>query len=152
LNPQAAQTYLRTKVLTATPEQLQMMLFDGALRFCEQAKLGLSQKNYESSFKSLSNALAIVNQLIGGLKPEVLPDLCEKLKGLYVFAYKKLVDANLNHNMESIEEAVQVLKYQRETWGMVLEKIAKERAATAARKLDIPNPDPRMERSISFSG
>ena len=32
-NPQAAQQYLRTKVLTATPEQLQLMLYDGALRF-----------------------------------------------------------------------------------------------------------------------
>ena len=32
-NPQAAQQYLRTKVLTATPEQLQLMLYDGAIRF-----------------------------------------------------------------------------------------------------------------------
>ena len=38
MNPKAAQQYFRTKVLTATPEQLQLMLFDGALRFGEQAK------------------------------------------------------------------------------------------------------------------
>ncbi|MDB5290844.1 MAG: Flagellar protein FliS, partial [Phycisphaerales bacterium] len=36
MNPQAAQNYLRTRVLTATPEQLQMMLYDGAIRFAEQ--------------------------------------------------------------------------------------------------------------------
>ena len=41
MTPQAANQYLRTKVLTATPEQLQMMLFDGALVFCEQARLAL---------------------------------------------------------------------------------------------------------------
>jgi flagellar secretion chaperone FliS len=152
LNPQAAQNYLKTKVMTATPEQLQMMLFDGALRFCEQAKIALTQKNYEQSFKALSSALAIVNQLVGGLKPEVLPELCEKLRALYVFAYKKLVDANLNHKMESIDEAIAVLKYQRETWAMVLDKIGKEKAANAARTLDIPDPNPQMERSISFSG
>ena len=38
-NPQAAAQYLRTKVMTSTPEQLQMMLYDGALRFGEQAKI-----------------------------------------------------------------------------------------------------------------
>ena len=41
MTPQPANQYLRTKVLTATPEQLQMMLFDGALRLAEQARLAL---------------------------------------------------------------------------------------------------------------
>jgi len=38
-NPQAAQNYLKTKVFTATPEQLQLMLYDGAIRFGEQARV-----------------------------------------------------------------------------------------------------------------
>ena len=50
VNPQAANNYLRTKVLTATPEQLQMLLFDGAIRFGEQARTALEQKNYEQSY------------------------------------------------------------------------------------------------------
>ena len=45
MNQQAAQNYLRTKVLTATPEQLQLMLFDGAIRFAEQAKPALAARN-----------------------------------------------------------------------------------------------------------
>ena len=40
MNQQAAQNYLKTKVFTATPEQLQLMLYDGAIRFGEQAKVG----------------------------------------------------------------------------------------------------------------
>src|SRR5438045_3268978 len=52
MNPQGAQNYLRTQVLTATPEQLQMMLYDGAIRFAEQARPALAAKNWEASYNS----------------------------------------------------------------------------------------------------
>ncbi len=106
MNPQAAQKYLKTKVMTATAEQLQMMLFDGAVRSCEQARIALEKKDYERSFQSLSKAQAIVNQLICALKSDIAPDLCKKLKGLYTFAYRRLVDANLHHRIESLDEAL----------------------------------------------
>jgi flagellar protein FliS len=152
MNPQAAQKYLKTKVMTATPEQLQMMLFDGAVSSCEQARVALEKKDYERSFQSLSKAQAIVNQLICGLKTEVSPDLCKKLKGLYIFAYRRLVDANLHHRIESLDEALNVLKYQRQTWAMLMEQLGKHRAAAAASTIDIPAPDARMEASISMQG
>ena len=41
MNPNAAQNYLRMRVMTATPEQLQMMLYDGAIRFAEQGRAAL---------------------------------------------------------------------------------------------------------------
>jgi flagellar protein FliS len=152
MNPQAAQKYLRTKVLTATAEQLQMMLFDGAVRNCEQARVALENKNYQLSHQTLTNAQAIVNQLISTLKPGVNDDLCKNLRALYVFAYKKLVDANLNHKVESLDEALKVLKYQRQTWIMLLEQLGKQKAATAAAQIDIPAPDAKMEASISMQG
>ncbi|MGA2441580.1 MAG: flagellar export chaperone FliS [Tepidisphaeraceae bacterium] len=152
MNPQAAQKYLRTKVLTATAEQLQMMLFDGAIRFCEQARIALEKRNFEQSYQALTKAQAIVNQLICALKPEVLPELCARLKGLYTFAYRRLVDANLNHHIESLDEALNVLKFQRQTWAMLMESLGKQKAAAAAAKLDIPAPDGRMEASISMQG
>jgi flagellar protein FliS len=152
MNPQAAQKYFRTKVLTATAEQLQMMLFDGAVRFCEQARVALEKKNWEQSHKALSDAQAIVTQLIAALNPSVNPDLCSKLKSLYVYAYKMLVDANFTHKIESLDEALKVLKYQRETWMMLMEQLAKQKAAAAAATIDMPGPDSRMEASISMQG
>lgn len=152
MNPQAAQKYLRTKVLTATAEQLQMMLFDGAVRNCEQARAALQSKNYQVSHQALCGAQAIINQLIATLKPGVNEDLCKNLRSLYVYAYKQLVDANLNHKIESLDEALKVLKYQRQTWMMLLEQLAKQKAAAAATQLDIPAPDAKMEASISLQG
>lgn len=151
-NPNAANNYLRTKVLTATPEQLQMMLFDGAIRYGEQARAALEQKNYEQSYKLLVRAQNIVNQLRCALKPEVSPELCSKLASLYAFAYRRLVDANLKHNIKSLDEALDVLKYQRQTWAMLMEKLGKQKAAAAAKTIDVPAPDARMEATISMQG
>jgi flagellar protein FliS len=152
MNPQAAQNYLRTKVLTATPEQLQLMLFDGAIRFGEQARIALENKNFEQSFKLIGNAQRIVNELLLGLKRDVFPELCDKLSALYKYAYRKLTEATIQHRMESLEEALTVLKFQRETWAMLLDELAKQKAGLAAQTMDIPTPDPRMEARISMQG
>jgi flagellar protein FliS len=152
MDPKGAEKYLRTKVLTATAEQLQMMLFDASIRNCEFAKIALEKKDYEKSYQSLTKAQAIVNQLICALKPDAAPDLCKKLKSLYLFAYKRLVDANLNHNINSLDEALNVLKYQRETWAMLMEQLGKAKAANVAAKMEFPSPNARMEASISMQG
>src|SRR5208282_5838027 len=102
MNPQVAQNYLRTKVLTATPEQLQLFLFDGAIRFAEQAREPLLQKKFEQSHKLITSAQKIVNQLIVGLKHELAPDLCAKLAGVYTYAYRRLVQANISHQLEPL--------------------------------------------------
>lgn len=151
MNQQAAQNYLRTKVLTATPEQLQLMLFDGALRFGEQARLALEQKNFEQSYSMISRVQKIITEMSGSLKHDVFPDLCTKLSALYNYVYRKLVEANIDHKLESLDEALSLLKYQRETWAMLLDQLGKTKAAAAATKLDMPAPSARMEASIRLS-
>ena len=152
MNPNLAQNYLRTRVLTATPEQLQMMLFDGALRFGELARLALERKNYEESYNNISRVQKILTELSCSLKPSVAPDLCKKLAALYAYAYRKLIEANVEHKMESLVEAMDILKYQRETWGMLLDQLGKTKAAAAATKIDMPAPDARMESSLRMTG
>jgi flagellar protein FliS len=149
-NPQAAQQYLKTRVMTATPEQLQIMLYDGAIRFCEQTRLGLENKNYEQIYINITKAQNIITELIGALKPKVYPELCEKLGAVYRYVYKRLVEAGTQHNVEALEEATKLLRYQRDTWVMVLDQVSKEKAGKALSAANIPGPDPRMEASISM--
>ena len=149
MNP--AQSYLRTRVLTATPEQLQMMLFDGAVRFAEQGRLALIAKNWEQSYNNISRCQKIISELIASLRPDVSPELCGKLSGLYNFAYRKLIEANIEHKVEALDEAVSVLKYQRETWGLLLQQLGKDKAAKAANGINMPAPHDRMEQSIRMS-
>src|SRR4051812_45042062 len=146
MNPQVAQqNYLRTRVLTATPEQLQLMLFDGAVRFAEQARLGLQQKNWEQSYNNISRCQKIIAELTGSLRHEMDPDLCGKLASLYTFAYKRLIVANVEHEIEALDEALEVLKFQRETWAMLMDKLGKDKAGKAAQSINAPAPDSRME-------
>ena len=63
----AQQNYLRTKVLTATPEQLQLMLYDGAIRFAEQAKVALLNKNYEESYRLISREVGLSKNTVADI-------------------------------------------------------------------------------------
>jgi len=152
MNPQAAQTYLRTRVMTATPEQLQMMLYDGALRFAEQGRVALEKKDYEGTYNSVSRCQKIITEMTCSLKHQVAPELCQRLAALYNYIYRKLIEASTNHKIEAIDEAISLLKFQRETWAMLLDKLAREKAATHASKLEMPEPNERMEAMISMQG
>ena len=52
--PNNTSEYLKTKILTAQPEELQLMLYDGAIRFCEQARESLGNKELENSYNLLT--------------------------------------------------------------------------------------------------
>jgi flagellar protein FliS len=150
-NPQAAQNYLKTKVFTATPEQLQLMLYDGAIRFGEQARAALDARNYEQSYNMIARVQRIITEMHSSLRPDVSPDLCKKMSALYNYIYRRLVEANVEHKTASLDEALQLLRYQRETWTMLLDQLGKSKAAAVAKTLDMPAPDARMEQSIRVS-
>lgn len=145
----AAANYLRAKVLTATPEQLQLMLYDGAIRYSEQGKAAIQKKDWEATYRTLSRAQKIIAELTSTMKHNIAPDLCGKLASLYTYAFRKLTEANLKHNVEAIDEALAVLRHQRETWVLLMDQLGKAKATVVARKLDIPGPNARMESSIN---
>jgi flagellar secretion chaperone FliS len=152
MNPQAAQSYFRSKVLTATPEQLQLMLFDGGIRFSEQGKAALEKKDFETAHRCLTRAQEIVNELNATLRHELYPELCAKLASLYNYAHRNLVQANVKHDPAMVDEALKVIRYQRETWAMLLENLTKQKAAEAAKQHDHSPPERRMEETISMQG
>lgn len=139
-------------MLTATPEQLQMMLFDGALRFGEQGRNALMAKKFDESFEALNRMQKIVLELQVSLKHDVNPQLCQNLSAIYTYVYKRLIEANVDHKLDAIDEALKLMRFQRETWAMLLDKLAKDKAAKAATRIDMPAPNERMEASISMQG
>ena len=146
-NANAGSDYLRAKVMTATPEQLQLMMFDGAIRFAEQAKLALDAQQFDRSHDRLSKSQAIVSELINGLKPDVLPEVTEKLMALYSFAYRRLIDANLNREVGPVDDALRVLKYQRETWVLLMQQTAEAKREAGETALPSPSePAAKVER------
>lgn len=114
--------YLKSAVMTATPEKLQLMLYDGAIRFARQAREALAVRNYEVSCEKLLRTQQIVTAMQDGLRPEVNATLCKQMSDLYGFIYARLVDANTRHDVAAVDEALQILEHQRETWRLLMEK------------------------------
>ncbi|MHC5008215.1 MAG: flagellar export chaperone FliS [Planctomycetota bacterium] len=139
-NPAEANTkaYLRTKVMTAGPAELRMMLFDGALRFAEKGRAGLAGRDFEAAYEGISRCQQILLELINGLQPEQDPALCERLSGLYTFMYTRLIDASQERSAEIVEEVIKLLEYEQQTWSMLLEKLAEEKSEGRPQPSDGP--------------
>jgi len=114
--------YLKSAVMTATPEKLQLMLYDGAIRFGRQARDALTARNFETSCEKLLRAQQIVTAMEDGLRHEVNAQLCRQMAELYQFVYGRLVAANIQHDVTALDEALQILEHQRETWRLLIEK------------------------------
>jgi len=112
--------YLRTKILTASPQELRLMLYEGALRFCHQAKESLQRKDFEASYNSLTRAQRIVLELSTSLNHQVAPELCSRLSALYTYIYRRLVDANVQREHGPVDEAIELLRYEKETWELLM--------------------------------
>lgn len=123
----ASKEYLRNAVMTATPEQLQLMLYDGAIRFALQAADAMRQGRLDESCEKLIRAQNIVVELRNGLRREVNPALCDQMAALYDFVYSRLVDANLKRSQTDLDQALRILRHQRETWQMLIDKVRTER-------------------------
>lgn len=124
-----ANAYLRTKVMTASPEELRLMLLDGAIKFARQGREGLVKKDFEQVFNGLSQCRNIITELIVTIRPEPDPDLADKIRSLYAFIYSQLIEASISKSMTHCDEAIRLLEYERETWVLLMKKVADERAS-----------------------
>ncbi len=115
--------------MTARPEQLQLMLYDGAIRFASQAREAIEKREIENSFNLLTRAQNIVREMENGLRHEVAPEICGQMASLYRFVFSRLVDANVNKDVQAVEDALKVLRHQRETWAILADKIQKAQNA-----------------------
>jgi flagellar protein FliS len=118
----APNAYLRTKVMTSSPIELRLMLFDGAIKHLEQACQGLEAKDFEASYNGFSRCQQIVLELQNTLRPEEAPELCSRLSGLYTFMYLQLVKACSERDASVAVAVLDLLRYERETWVMLIER------------------------------
>lgn len=154
-NTQVSQAYLKTKVMTASPAELRLMLIDGAIRFTEQARRGYEERNFESAFDGTTKAQNILMEMMNSLRPDQSPELCARLSALYTFMYKSLVEASSTRDTRLVDEVITLLRFERETWQMCLEALARENKS-AATMTAIPGEKPPSgepsRTSISIRG
>lgn len=121
--------YLRTKVLTAPPEHLRLMLIEGAIKFTRQGVEALHAKDWEGVYTGYMQARNIILELMNSVRPDVDPELCSRVTALYTFMYTQLVDSGFEKDAAKGEKVVELLEFERETWRLLLDKLAEERAS-----------------------
>lgn len=144
-----ANAYLRTRVMTASREELRLLLLEGAIKFARQAREGLIGKNFEQVFNGTDNARNIVMELITTIRSEPNPELADQVRALYTYMYVRLTEASFEKNLEKFDEVLKLLDYERETWIMLMDKLAAERGDAPAEPVEeVPAPVRRGPLSI----
>jgi flagellar protein FliS len=111
--------YLETAVETASPARLIVMLYDGAIRFINEAAYAMQQRDYETQNAKLQRAQKILAELISSLDFDKGGEIAENLFRLYTYMYNQLVEANINDDRERLEHVVHLLSELRKAWDTI---------------------------------
>lgn len=112
--PNPYQSYRNQQINTASQDKLILMLFDGAIRFCHQAKDALEQKKFEEANTFLTKAQNIVQEFMVTL--DMQQEIAHNLYALYDYFYRRLIDANIKKDPAIVTEVVSFLADLRETF------------------------------------
>src|SRR5437868_4623211 len=119
-------SYREVATLTATPGQLVLMLYDGAIRFLEQARLGFSYDDPLEFNQTINNnvikAQAIVNELNLYLDMKQGGDCASNFRRLYDYLDRRLQESNLRKDEAGILEVIRRLTVLRDAWAEMLQK------------------------------
>lgn len=107
--------YRQTQVETAGPLELIVMMYDGAIRFCNQAKAAIEEKNYNQANKLLQRAQDIIDELNISLNMEA-GEIADHLRSIYDFVNAKLVEANIKKDSTLITQMTELLISLRGSW------------------------------------
>lgn len=122
----AQETYLATHVTTATPQKLQLLLVEGAIRSIERTRQAWRVDQNETACEAVLRAQEIVGHILGGLKPDVDRALVSRVAAVYGFVYRCLIEANHLHDESKLDDALRVLEIERETWRQLCQQTASQ--------------------------
>lgn len=125
MNPYTNQ-YRDNTVLGATPEQLMLMLYDGAIRFISLAIQAIENKQIDKRAYYINKTTAIVSEFAATLDHSLAPELAENLDALYAYMLNRMFEANLNNDQAPLIEVKNMLSGLRGTWAQAIEINKKE--------------------------
>lgn len=117
------QTYQQNSVLTASPQELTLMLYTGCLKFIKLSKRAMMEKNFEDKNTNIIKAQMIIQELRSTLNPDI--ELSQGLEQMYEYLYNRLIEANMKNEVETLEEIEGYVVELRDTWKQVMGLVKK---------------------------
>ncbi len=113
--------YLANQVNTASPEQLMLMLYDGAVRFASMAIKAIEDNTPDKRSYYINKTYAILAEFAATLDHNQDAGLADNLDALYHYMQQRLMEANLQNDTAPIVEVKQLLTELRQTWAQAIE-------------------------------
>ena len=113
------QTYQQNSVMTASPQELTLMLYNGCLKFIRLSKKAMTEKNFEAKNTNMIKAQNIIQELRITLDQDI--EISNNMAQLYEYMYTRLIDANMKNSLETLEEVEGYVIELRDTWKQVME-------------------------------
>ena len=116
--PNAYAQYNNSKILTASPAELTLMLYEGAIKFCNIAMVAIEQKDIEKSHINIVKAQKIIDYFRQTL--DMKYEVAKDFDRVYVYLERRLVEANMKKDVAILEEVLEHLRSMRDTWKEVM--------------------------------
>ncbi len=116
--PNAYSQYNNNKVLTASPAELTLMLYEGAIKFCNIAEVAVEQKDIPKAHSNIVKVQKIIDYLRQTL--DMKYEVAQDFERMYVYLSERLVTANLKKDKTILEEVNMHLHSIRDTWKEVM--------------------------------
>jgi flagellar protein FliS len=113
--------YRSARIETASPLQLLVQLYDGAIRFLRQGEAAAKANRPGDRGAALGRAHAIIVELQATLEPKHAPELCAQLDALYDFVVHQITEANRRNDASPIVPAIRVLTDIRSAYATLAE-------------------------------
>lgn len=111
-----AEQYKKSQIETATPQEILIMLFEGAIRFLVIARKAMEEKDIQKSHKYLVKSQHIILEFMNSLDMEIGGDMAVNLYKLYEYLHYRLVQANIKKDVAMVDEVLDHLRSLKTTW------------------------------------
>lgn len=117
----AALTYQNNKVNTAKPAELTLMLYEGMIKFCNMAILGIEEKDMSKANTNIIKVEKIITHLRSTL--DFKYPVAKDFDRVYDYLYERLVTANIRKDQSILEEVLEHTRGMRDTWKEIMKLV-----------------------------
>ncbi|MBE6012799.1 flagellar export chaperone FliS [Anaeropeptidivorans aminofermentans] len=115
-------SYANNSIETASPEELTLKLYEGAVKFCNQAIIAIENKDLDKANETIIKVQNIIREF--QITLDMQYEVSKGLALMYDYLHRRLIEANMQKSIEILEEVRGFLRDLRDTWkqAMVLAK------------------------------
>ncbi|MCP5405129.1 MAG: flagellar export chaperone FliS [Pseudomonadaceae bacterium] len=129
--PNLAKQYQQQQIVNASAAEQVVMLYDGAIRFCNMAKEAIAAGDIQARHNSNKRAMEVVSYLLDILDHEKGGDVAKRLQMIYAFLLRRMLEVDFRNDPRICDEVVQHLQTLRASWHKIVQNERAKKAGSA---------------------